>query len=236
MNFLSIDTSVYSTSVAVTQDYQLKAELTSNESQSHSEKIIEHIDKVLNLSQMTLQDMDCFVCTFGPGSFTGLRIGASTIKGFAQIFDKPIIGISVLEAMAYSVPNRGGLLCPMIDAQRDQVYSGWYRWEERKVTRVLEEGIYSVEELLRRADKQSETMFFLGNGLGKFKGKESLEKRENTVLLPEMFYPIKASHLGALAVEKYRQQEDCYTWQNFEPKYFRKSQAEIQREKRMKGE
>ena len=104
MNFLSIDTSVYSTSVAVTQDYQLKAELTSNESQSHSEKIIEHIDKVLNLSQMTLQDMDCFVCTFGPGSFTGLRIGASTIKGLAQIFDKPIIGISVLEAMAYCVP------------------------------------------------------------------------------------------------------------------------------------
>ncbi|NTW70869.1 MAG: tRNA (adenosine(37)-N6)-threonylcarbamoyltransferase complex dimerization subunit type 1 TsaB [Eubacteriaceae bacterium] len=232
MNILAIDTSTASTSVAAINEKGLIAEITVNRKQTHSEKLIELIEVMMKRASMKIGDIDLFACTIGPGSFTGLRIGAAAVKGLAQVFNKEIVGVSTLELMAYSVPAQDELVCPMLDAQRDQVYSGLYVWKNGQLSNQLPEGIYQADELVESLKELEDKVLFVGEGVKKVKADTFMKYSKKFIAVPEVFNTPRSSFLGGLALEKYRQSIQIFSYDEFEPEYFRKSEAEIQFEKK----
>ena len=128
MKLLAIDTATDSCSVAIIEDDTLRSELTAMPGQTHSKHLMPFIASVLDAAALKLTALDGFAVSLGPGSFTGVRIGISTVKGLAFSLGKPVVGISSLAALAWQCNESSGLICPMIDARKKQVYCGRYRF------------------------------------------------------------------------------------------------------------
>ncbi len=118
MKILALDTATKSCSVALTENGRLCAELTTLKDQTHSKHVMDLIHSVFEISGVSISDVDGFAVTIGPGSFTGLRIGISTIKGLAHAVGKPIVGISSLKALAWQCTDQNFLICPLLDARK----------------------------------------------------------------------------------------------------------------------
>jgi len=144
MKILAVDTATKSCSVAIVSNNKLLAEETLVSNQTHSKHLMDMINKVIGLSGLTVSDLDGFAVTRGPGSFTGLRIGISSIKGLAAASGKPVVSVSSLEALARQCCFSSYLICPLIDAHRGEVYCSRYRFFRSG----LEDGI------LRRETKE----------------------------------------------------------------------------------
>ena len=129
MIILALDSTAQTGSVALCRDEKLIASFTLNTGNTHSETLLPSVEAVLSLSDMTADDVDLFACAKGPGSFTGVRIGAATVKGLAFGKDKPSLGVSTLEALAYNLRGFSGILCPVMNARRSQVYNALFRAE-----------------------------------------------------------------------------------------------------------
>jgi tRNA threonylcarbamoyladenosine biosynthesis protein TsaB len=125
------------------------------------------VDEVLKNSGLSPSDIDIFACSSGPGSFTGLRIGASVIKGMAKTMKKPVVGVPTLDALAYNLYGCSGLVCPMLDAQRNMVYSALYSWDKGGFKKLEDFGAILVEELLKKLKSYAAVVTFLGDN--KFK-------------------------------------------------------------------
>ncbi len=134
MLILSLDSSAVAGSVALCDGERLLAEYTVNLGNTHSETLLPMIEHILKLSGHTADDIDIFACSEGPGSFTGIRIGAATIKGLAFSTGKPCIGVSTLEALAYNLQGFDGVICPVMNARRAQVYNAVFDKELRRLT------------------------------------------------------------------------------------------------------
>jgi len=136
MKILAIDTSSKTCSVAITEDMKKIIELHSDDERTHSIKLMPMIDEAFKTSCLTLKDMDLLACCLGPGSFTGVRIGISTIKAFTDVTNIPVLGVSSLEGLAYNVIDNSIptlqlaniLFCSIIDAKNNNVYCGLYRY------------------------------------------------------------------------------------------------------------
>jgi len=228
MKILVIDTSTMVSSVALVDEEKIYSEITINaKKNNHSEKLILLIDEVLKSSDVKLEDVDVFGCSVGPGSFTGLRIAISTIKGLAQSLQKPVIGASTLQSLAYNMPFAQGILCPVMDAQRDEVYTCFYQWRQGELSALTEESVLSVKQLLEYIDKQEETVILLGDALKKFTP-EVLEAYQGKIqIAPMMSRMPKASSLGSLAIDMSKKGH-LITYSDLNPNYMRKSQAEAQ--------
>ena len=161
MKVLSVDTSSISLSVALIEKKSLVTEITLNNGETHSKHLMGIIDKVLTLSGLTISDLDGFAITLGPGSFTGQRIGLSSIKGLALATGKPIVGVSSLKALAIQAGISPYLICPMIDARKKEVYFSLYKFEGEFLKNRLKETVSSVKKAM--GDIQEETLF-VGNG------------------------------------------------------------------------
>lgn len=148
MHVLTIDTSTIVASAAITSDEKLVAEVIINYKKKHSEKLLPAIHHLMADAGLTISEMDGFGVVKGPGSFTGLRIGMATVKGFAQALNKPVAGISTLEALAANLLYTKGLICPMLDARRGQVFTGIYRCCGDDLSTVMEDSVISVDELI----------------------------------------------------------------------------------------
>jgi tRNA threonylcarbamoyladenosine biosynthesis protein TsaB len=131
MKILAVDTATSSLSVAVTDAGGLRTELTRSTGETHARHLMALVDTVLTLSDVTVDDLDAFAVTIGPGTFTGLRIGISTVQGMAMAASKPVAGISSLEALAVQASplcqGVDSLVCAMLDARRQEVYGGLFR-------------------------------------------------------------------------------------------------------------
>ena len=127
MKILGIDSSGMVASVAIVQDDVLIAEYTMNHKRTHSETLLTMIDEIVRTSETKLEEIDAIAIAAGPGSFTGLRIGAATVKGLGLAIDKPVIPVKTCEGLAYNMWGTEGLVCPIMDARRNQVYTGLYR-------------------------------------------------------------------------------------------------------------
>ena len=170
MKILGIDTSTPIGSVALIDDDNLVAEHTLNIVQAHSSRLMPAIDTVLKWSDITADDLDGCAVGIGPGSFTGIRIGVATIKSLCYALDKPIIGVSTLEAVAYNLRWTNGPICPLLDARRNEVYGaifeGGTEWH-----RFSEDLCLSIDAFLDRlgettAQRRVPTPFnFVGDGL-----------------------------------------------------------------------
>jgi tRNA threonylcarbamoyladenosine biosynthesis protein TsaB len=165
MKILSLDSSATVATVALTEDGKLLAEYTLNNGNTHSETLLPMIENILRELRLEASDIDAFALSEGPGSFTGVRIGAATIKGLAFGREKPCIGVSSLEALAYNFIGESGIVASAMDARRSQVYTSIFRVNNGEIERLTEDMAIPVDELCEMLGKyEGERIFLSGDG------------------------------------------------------------------------
>lgn len=241
MRILALESSGLVASVAVVdgaldgKDAQTIAEYTVNYKKTHSQTLLPMLDEVVKMTELSLDSIDAIAVAAGPGSFTGLRIGSATAKGLGLALDKPLIPVPTLEGLAYNLCGTDGIVCPIMDARRSQVYTGIYRFEDGIHLTVLEDQMaVCIEELGEKLKEYGEQVTFLGDGVRVFK--EALEERImkgcRISFAPANMNRQRAASVGALAL-LYYQQGKTETAAEHKPDYLRMSQAERERKERM---
>lgn len=220
MNILAIDTSSAVASVAVLKDGVTAGEYSINNGKTHSQIIVPMVCQALDKSGITLDDVDVFAVTLGPGSFTGLRIGVATAKTFAQAKGKEIIGVSSLDSLCVNACFYNDvLICPIIDARRGNVYNAVYKNGEK----LKEDRLISLDSLFEELGQQK--VVFLGDGAIKHKEIILSKLGDNAVFVPEHLAMQKASSAAYLA-QRRAECKDYDNLYNISPIYVRSSQAE----------
>lgn len=230
MKVLGIECSSLTASVAVSVDGEMAAEYTLNQKKTHSQTILTMIDQMLGLLEMEAADLDGIAAAAGPGSFTGLRIGAATAKGIGLVIKKPLISVPTMDAMAFGLFGADGILCPMLDARRGNVYTGLY--EYRDEFRVLKKQcLISVKDLIAElnASAEGKRVIFFGDGAD-----ANRALIEETVKVPFVFAPAPSNRQRAASVaalgEQLLLEGKTVSAAEFAPDYLRKSQAERERD------
>lgn len=231
MRILAMDSSSLVASVAVLEDDILKAEYTMNDKKTHSQTLLPMIDEVVKRIDLDLQTIDAIAISKGPGSFTGLRIGSATAKGLGLALNKPIVSVPTVDAMAYNLWGCTDLIVPIMDARRNQVYTGIYTFEDGRMLVLKEQCAEGVEELLAELNQRRKKVVFLGDGVPVFKDKIS-----ELLEVPFEFAPAHknrqcAGAVGALAANYYKDGR-IETAAEHKPDYLRLSQAERERQER----
>lgn len=234
MKILALDTSSIVATAAVMDGEKLMGEYILNHKKTHSQKLMPMLQEILESCELSPKEIDVFAVTLGPGSFTGLRIGLATIKAMAQALDRPVVGVSTLESLAFNLVYCKGLICPIIDAQRDLVYTGTYQWQQMQLSKVMEEKVISINELIAALKDRKEEVLFVGDALEKFRDLIQEEMKELAVFPPAIVRMPRASSVGELARRKAEMGEMAKASEIL-PIYMRKSQAEKQWEERMKN-
>ena len=168
MNILAIETSSLVASAAIVSDDIMIAEYTMNYKKTHSQTLLPMVDEICRLTEYDINNIDYIAVSAGPGSFTGLRIGSATAKGLGLALDKPLVHVPTVEAMAYNIYDTESLICPIMDARRNQVYTGIYRNKRGQVTAVKNQRAVSIDELIDTLNKMEENVIFLGDGVPVF--------------------------------------------------------------------
>ena len=166
MKILAMDSSAVVASVALCEDGRLLAEYTVNNGNTHSETLLPMAESLLKQFSLTAADIGLFAVSAGPGSFTGVRIGAATVKGLAFGMNVPCAEVSTLEALAHNLSARDGLICPVMNARRSQVYTALFRCSEGKLERLLPDSAMAISELDGILAKYGEPVSFVGDGYG----------------------------------------------------------------------
>ena len=165
MRILALDSSGLVATVAILEDEQTIAEYTVNYKKTHSQTLLPMLDEIVKMTEFDLSTVDAIAVAGGPGSFTGLRIGAATAKGLGLALGKPIINVPTVDGLAYNLYGTTGLICPIMDARRNQVYTGLYRFEKDEFQVVEEQMAISVQELVEKLNQYGEKVTFLGDGV-----------------------------------------------------------------------
>lgn len=228
MKILALDSSGLVASVAVLEDENLLAEYTVNYKKTHSQTLLPMLDTIAKMIELDLKSVDAIAVAAGPGSFTGLRIGSATAKGLGLALDKPLIGVPTLEALAYNLWGNDGLICPIMDARRSQVYTGIYRFSDGKLQTLLAQSAVAVDVLAEELNRRGEKVTFLGDGVPVYR-----EKLAATLEVPFSFAPAhlnkqRAGAVGALA-QRYYLEGKTESAAEHQPEYLRASQAERER-------
>ncbi len=211
-----------SCSVAMTDDGYLRAELTTANNQTHSRHLMGMINTVCGMSELEVADVDGFAVTIGPGSFTGLRIGISTIKGLAFSFSKPVVGVSSLDVLARQCTQSTYLICPLLDARKKEVYFCRYRFQHSELKKEGSERVALPGEAIRGI---REPCLFVGNGAILYQEKISDELGELAHFAAGSQHTIRASTAAGLSVSRFNRQETDDV-ALLVPHYIRKSDAE----------
>ena len=224
MKILGIESSSMVASVALTADGVTMAEYTVNFKKTHSQTLLPMIDEIVRMLELELEEVDAIAISAGPGSFTGLRIGSATAKGLGLVLDKPLIPVPTLDAMAYGLFGTSALLCPMMDARRNQVYTGLYRCEEQLEV-ILPSCSMDIGELAKELNARRESVIFLGDGVPVH---HTFLKEQTEI--PVRFAPAHLNRQRASAVaalgEIYFMQGRTETAMEHRPDYLKKAQAE----------
>lgn len=232
MKILGIDTSSMAASVAVIEDNKLICEYTINTKKTHSQKLMPMIENMLNLSDLSIKEIDAVAICEGPGSFTGLRIGMATAKAIAHVNNIPVIGVNSLEILAANMNLCDKKICSILDAQRNQVYTGRYQYVDGNLTEIKEIGIQLIEELLDELSQSKEEWILVGEAVYKYEDK--IKEIQNIQIPAASNNVTKAGSLCSVAKVKFDQNKDVFNCYNINPLYIRKSQAEEQYEEKQK--
>lgn len=230
MRVFAIDTSTMVATACILEDEQVLCEYSLSHKWTHSKKLMPMILNMFLSCELTPKDIDVFSCAIGPGSFTGLRIGAATIKGFAQAEGKDVLGIPTLDALAYNLFGYSGYICPILDAQQGMVYSAIYKWEESKLTKLSDFSPILFEDLLDIINREYKEVVFIGDAVFIYKDK-ILENIEKAQIAPGAFIMPRASSVAHLASKLYKEGKS-ESYFSLKPYYIRKSQAELEYEKK----
>ena len=212
MKILGIDTSSMAASVAVIEDNKLICEYTINTKKTHSQKLMPMIENMLGLSDLNVREIDAIAVCEGPGSFTGLRIGMATAKAIAHVNDIPVIGVNSLEALAANMNLCDKKICSILDAQRNQVYTGRYQYEGTKLVEIKEIGIQQIDELLEELAQSGEQWILVGEAVYKYEDK--IREISNIEIPAASNNVTKAGSLCSVAKVKFDEGKDifdCYT-------------------------
>lgn len=225
MLILALDSSAVAGSVALCDGERLLCEYTVNLGNTHSETILPMVESILKLSGYTADNIDIFACSEGPGSFTGIRIGASTIKGLAFSTDKPCIGVSTLEALAYNLIGAEGIICPVMNARRAQVYNALFDGE---LNRITEDRAIAAADLAAELSKY-EKVYLCGDGV-----QVALDGGVNAIPAPERLRHQSGYSVAQCAMKKYLSGERTKDTE-LTPVYLRLPQAERARLEKISG-
>lgn len=199
---------------------------------NHLQELLPMTQKLLSENGLTLDDIGAVAASEGPGSFTGIRIGVSTARAIAQMRNLPAIGVPTLPAFAYNDREYGGLICPLFDARRNQVYAGAYKWEDGKISEKVKGAPYTIEEFLNSVKETGEKdIRFYGDGIKAYG--EFLTFGE---LAPEEIRLQEASSAAKLALEYWKAGKTT-DYNSLQPNYMRKPEAQRKlEEKKRKAE
>ena len=245
MKVLAIESSGLTASVAVVEETRTVAEYTVDYKKTHSPTLLPMIDEVVRMTDLDLAEIDAIAVSGGPGSFTGLRIGSATAKGLGLALDKPLIHVPTVDGLAYQVYGCGDIICPIMDARRNQVYTGIYTFSARAgkkegirevdpVFQVLRmQMAIAVEDLIRRLNNYNRPVVFLGDGVPVYREMLSAGLKVPYSFAPSYMNRQRAAVVGALGIRYYKAGK-YETAMEHQPEYLRQSQAERERAQREK--
>ncbi len=236
MKLLALDSSGLVASVAYMIDDKMVGEFTTNFKKTHSQTLLPMLDEVTKMIDMDLEDVDAIVVSKGPGSFTGLRIGAATAKGLGLALNKPIVAVPTVDAIAYNLYGTEGLICPLMDARRNQVYTGLYTFEAGEFKVIDEEKAVSLDDIIGELNQIGQHVIFLGDGVPVYKTQIEEKLTVTHSYAPAHLAYQRAGALAALGAIYY-EKGMIETAAQHQPEYLRLSQAERElAEKQKKGQ
>lgn len=237
MRVLAIDSSGLTATVAIVEDDTTIAEFTINYKKTHSQTLLPMIDEMVKMVEADLNTIDAIAVAGGPGSFTGLRIGSATAKGLGLALGKPLIHIPTAEAMAYSIYGCEDIICPIMDARRNQVYTGIYQMDGDKLQVLEAQMAVEIDELAKKLCTYGKPVIFLGDGVPVHKDRleKELMTNHDIAFAPAHMNQQRAAAVGMLGIQYYKEGK-TETAMEHKPDYLRVSQAEREREERLKAE
>lgn len=225
MKILAIDSSGLVASVAVVADENLVGEFTVNYKKTHSQTLLPMMDMLAKMIDLDLETLDAVAVTKGPGSFTGLRIGSATVKGLALALEKPVIPIPTVDALAYNLCGHKDIVCPLMDARRNQTYTGLYRFHGNEMETIKDQCAVGIEEITEAINQTGMQAVFLGDGVPVFH-----EYLCSHIKVPCLFAPphLNRQRAGAVAAlgMRYFAEGRYESADEHVPEYLRLSQAE----------
>lgn len=235
MKILALDSSSLTASVAVVEDDMTIAEYTVNYKKTHSQTLLPMLDEIIKMTEQNLQTIDAVALAAGPGSFTGLRIGSATAKGLAQALGKPIVAVPTVDGLAGNLYGTDKVVCPLMDARRNQTYTGLYEFIKTEETYQLhcikEQCAVELTEILQAVNDLGREVIFLGDGVPVFK-----EQIRDMIKVPYSFAPNtcnrqRAAVIGWIAMQMF-QMGKIQDAASHAPEYLRLSQAERERKEK----
>ncbi len=232
MRILALDSSGMVASAALLTDEILTAEYTLNHKKTHSQTLMPMLDEIVRMAECDMESVDVIAIAKGPGSFTGLRIGSAAVKGLAHALDKPVVEVSTLEAMAYQAYGYRGVIAPIMDARRSQVYTGTYTFDEKgNFDCLMEPSALSVEDCVAKLSEFKLPVMLMGDGVPVYEEKiRGLADFEILIAPPHMNRQ-RAACVAALGAV-YAKEGKTVSAAGHAPLYLRKPQAEREREER----
>lgn len=227
MKILALDSSGLVASVAILEEERVIAEYTMNHKKTHSQTLLPMLDEIIKMTGTDLNEIDAIAIAGGPGSFTGLRIGSATAKGLGLALDKPLIHIPTIEALANNLygTNVNQIICPIMDARRDQVYTGFYSFDGGILVTIKDQNAAGIRETVDALNEIGSEVIFLGDGVPVYK-----EIIAEHMKVPYLFAPAhlnrqRAAAVGGLAFQYFKDGK-IETAEDHKPVYLRLSQAE----------
>lgn len=225
LRILAVDTTTSSGSVALLEDHRLLGEIAGESATTHSARLLGAVDHLLGSEGLAIADIGAFAVAAGPGSFTGIRIGLSTVKALAFASGRPVVSVSSLRAAALKLALAGApLVCPVLDAKKGEVYAALFETEAGRLIEIVPQGAYDPDDLFSRlpADK---AIAFIGGGSAVYRETIVRRLRGNAVFpLRTLFI---AHEVGLLGLEGLEEGKGVPA-DKVEPLYFRRSQAEVE--------
>lgn len=227
MKILALDSTAIAASVALCEDDRLLGEYTIRNGNTHSETLLPMVESILSLFSLSPNEVDLFAASAGPGSFTGVRIGAATLKGLAFGLEKPCIGVSTLEALAENLKLVNALICPVMNARRKQVYTALFLAKDGELTRLMPDSALAITELDEILAGYDEPIYLVGDG---YEITQELLTRK-TLSVPDRLRHQSAYSVAQVARRSYEMGLRT-TDAELSPTYLRPSQAERERAER----
>ncbi len=227
MKILAFDTSSTSGSIALLDGGRLVAEWTVGDVGTHADWLMKAIDTLLQSASCRINEIDLFAAGAGPGSFTGLRVGISTVKGLAWTLKKNVAGVSTLESLAFNIRHSNALVCPVLDARKGELYTALYSFNGGNTETILKESALTPQNLFEiiSVEGKGRATVFLGAGLNAYSGliKNNVK---GAVFAPEPLWHLRASNIALIALYKHSMGIFASP-EKLSPVYLRKSEVEF---------
>lgn len=231
MKILALDSSGLVASVAVIEDDNMLAEYTINYKKTHSQTLLPMLDEIGKMIELDMTTVDAIALAAGPGSFTGLRIGSATAKGLGLALDKPLISVPTVDGLAYNLFGCRDMVCPLMDARRNQTYTGLYEFKEDGMHVLLEQCAVGIDEIIEKINEKDRPVVFLGDGVAVFKQFIADRCRVSYSFAPAHMNKQRAAAVAALGL-KLAGEGRLESAAEHRPDYLRLSQAERERKER----